>query len=103
MTNPNPDRLEDLCACRRGLDNAATFPTLREWWAKTGRGGDMLWLVDRAYSHGSLGSVRARAVLGTDALSVFATAAVPADVIRASITIDEVCASLNLNPDQGVT
>jgi len=156
-----------LNPCVEGLARAAESPTLRDWWETSTTRGDMMWLVGKAHSRGTLTrralvlvAVRCcetvahlmtpdalphLATIGSwasgeedvtvedlrearDALRMIADAAYAyaayaaaaaayaaddadadaaaadavCDVIRDAITIDEVCAALGLDPDQGV-
>jgi len=43
-----------LLPCKDGLARAAESPTLREWWGTAANSGDMMWLVGKAHSRGTL-------------------------------------------------
>jgi hypothetical protein len=170
----NREILTALSPCSDGLDRAAESPTLREWWETSTTRSDMMWLVGKTHSQGSLSrrrlvhvAVRCAETVahlmppaalplladlsawahGADDVDLLATweslrdvrhaayayaayaadaanaaayaayayaadaayayadayaAAAMCDVIRDAIGIDEVCAALGLDPDQGV-
>lgn len=54
MTPTDRQILERLNAPQCVIDEAATYPTLRAWWAETTSLGHMMWLVDQAHTRGAL-------------------------------------------------
>ena len=50
----NPEILTALSPCSDGLARAAESHTLREWWETSTTRSDMLWLVGKAHSKGTL-------------------------------------------------
>ena len=50
----NQQKILALTPCRDGLARAAESTTLREWWDTLTNRSDMMWLVGKAHSHGSL-------------------------------------------------
>ena len=51
---PNREILTALSPCTDGLARAAECPTLREWWETSTSRSDMIWLIGKAHSRGTL-------------------------------------------------
>ncbi len=98
-TNPNPARLDFFGACEAGLEHAARFDSLREWWLNTREGCHMWWLVGKVPEFHDI----ARELdYRRDERGALLTCSAISDVLRERLTIDMVCAVLELDPDQGV-
>ena len=50
----NRQILTALLPCSDGLARAAESPTMREWWETSTSRSDMMWLIGRAHSRGTL-------------------------------------------------
>jgi hypothetical protein len=98
-TNPNPARLDFFCACEAGLEHAARFDSLREWWLNTREGYYMWWLIGNALE---FEGIDREMHYRRDERGVLLAAAEMSDLLRERLTIDAVCAVLELDPDQGV-